>query len=326
MLTGRLIYQLGTESTWGTPVTPTVQLIGVTGGNIKDNIQGEVEDDMIGRLGPSNIAVVFAANGSASCEGHALYEDINYPLESMFGAVSPNGTGPYTRTGAAPLANASPTNPRSFTFYKGDSVSGKRLEGALVNSLTLTGNSKGYLDYSYSMIGQVVSDGTPAALGSRTVNKVMGSQASLFIDAVGGTVGSTAAASTAFRYELTLNGPRELQTYLGNLTPTDWNENKFSGTLKLDMKYDATAATSLITSMLDKSTSTPAQRQIRIVHSNGANLDLRFDFAGSVIEGSEYFNDLNGLVTISVTLQGTYNTAMGNWFAYRSVNSVSALP
>lgn len=326
MLTDRIIYQLGGESTWGTPVTPTVQLMGVTGGDIAVKLDAEVEDEMNGRLGPSGTAVVMGHEGSANITGHALYEDINYPLESMFGTVAPSGAGPYTRTGAAPLINTTPTSPRIFTLYKGDSTSGKRLEGGLVNELTLTGNSKGYLDYSYSLIGQAVSDGTPAALSQRTVNKILGSQAALAVDSWGGTMGGTAQATTFFAYELKLGSPRQLQTYLGGFVPAEWNEQKVVGTLKLDAKYDASAITSLITDILSVSSATPAQRQIRITHANTANLDLRLDFAGSVVEGPKFFENRNGLVTISLLMTATFNSTFGNWFGYRTINSVSALP
>lgn len=323
MLTDLLQLQAGTESTWGTPVTPTVKLAGVKKkpGVIQANVEASVMEDMMARLGPSGEADLLAHSASASWEQVALYEDINYALESLLGTATPSGAGPYTRTGAAPLA-AVPTTPRKLTLYHGDPTGGLTMAGGLVTSLVIKGESKKRLEIAVNAIGESVAAGSPAALSDRDVNPILGAHGAVSVDAWGGTMGATALTGAAYAFELALGAPRELKTYFGSIIPTDWIENAFTGVLKLTVEWNTTTD-DYFTGILSQSA--VFNRQIRLSFDNTANYQLQLNFAGLALE-APVWTDRNGIVTFDVTLAAQYNSALTNWFTYTTKNQVSALP
>lgn len=323
MLTDLMQVQIGTESTWGTPVTPTAKLARVRKKPdvIQANVAAEVAEDQMASLGPSGEAVLLAHSGAFALDQAGLYEDINYWLESIVGAVTPSGVGPYTRAGVAPLA-AVPTSPKKYTVYHGDATEGLRLQGGIVNSLTIKGESKGRVETSVAGLGESVDAGTPAALSDRTVTPILGAHGAVYVDAWGATIGTTAIASSAYAFELAIGAPRELKTYLGSVIPTDWNENKLTGVLKLTLEWNATTS-AYFTGIL--STSAIWQRQVRLKFDNTANYQLQMDFAGTALEAPRWASR-NGVTTFDVTLTATYNSTLANWFKYQTKNQLSTLP
>lgn len=323
MLTDLLQLQWGTETTWGTPVAPTVRLHGVRmkPDIIKAAIEAEVMEEQISRLGPSAEADLLAHSGAAAWDNAGIYEDINYPLESMFGTATPSGAGPYVRAGTAPVAvGASPTTPRKATLYHGDAVGGLRLSGGLVTGLTFKAESKKRAEYAVSMIGEGVDAGTPATLSNRDINPILGAHGSIYVDAWDGTIGTTALPGAGYAVELALGSPRELKTYLGSVIPTDWNERKLTGVLKMTLEWNATTD-DYFTGILSQSAIW--NRQIRLSFTDGTRI-MQFNFAGVALE-APVWNDRNGIVTFDVTLTAQYNAALSNWFTYSNTCGVAAL-
>ncbi len=323
MLTDLLQVQIGTEVTWGTPVTPTAKLARVKKKPdvIQANMKAEVAEDQLASLGPSSEAVLLSHSGAFALDQAGLYEDINYWLESIVGTVTPSGAGPYTRAGVAPLA-AVPTSPKKFTVYHGDATEGLRLQGGLVTALKIKGESRGRVETSVNGIGESVDAGTPAALSDRTVTPILGAHGAVYVDTWAGTMGATAVAASAYAFELSLGAPRELKTYLGSIIPTDWNENKLTGVLKLTLEWNATTSP-YMTGIL--STSAVWQRQVRLKFDNTATYQLQLDFAGTALEAPRWSNR-NGIVTFDVTLAATYHSTFANWFKYQTKNSLATLP
>jgi hypothetical protein len=312
--------QLGTEVTWGTAVTPTAKAMGIKSAKMSPQINAEVLDNILASYGPGALATLLAHAGAGSVEGHATYEDLNYYLEAAFGTISPSGAGPYVRAGAAPLTS-SPTL-RKLTAVFGDATYAQILAGGLVTDLTIKGESKGYWDFTAALIGKSIADGALAALSDRTVNPILGAHTALYIDAWGGTIGTTAITATAFAFELALKAPKALLTYLGSVTPGDYSHQKQRGSmLKLTLEYNATSS-AYITAIL--STSAVMQRQIRIKATSGTNI-MQLDFAGTAVKAPELYQDKDGRAIVDVEFEATENSGLANWFKYSNTNSVSAL-
>lgn len=312
--------QLGQEVTWGTAVTPTAKLMTVKSAKISPNVQADVLDNVLASYGPGALATLLAHSGAATIEGQASYEDINYLLESAFGVVSPSGTNPYVRAGAAPLTS-SPTCLKLTTVW-GDATYAQKLAGGLVTDLTIKGESKGYWEYTANLIGKAVTAGALAALSDRTVNPILGAHTALYIDAWGGTIGTTAITATAFAFELALKAPKALLTYLGSTTPGDYSHQKQRGsTLKLSLEYNATTD-AYITAIL--STSAVMQKQVRIKATSGT-LIMQLDFAGTVTKAPELYQDKDGRAIMDLELEATENSALANWFKYSNTNAVATL-
>lgn len=322
LLTDLIEVQLGNETTWGTPVTPTVKLMGIEDFTLRPVNEAQQHPEMRGTLQPGYLTNLTRIAGAGGGNGLVLYEDLPYWLDSLFSEATPAGAGPYTYSYTAPLGTA--TTPREMTVVKGDGSDVYALEGGLVNALTIRGESGNPLRFTVELIGEEVVADTLAALSDRSVNVAMGDQVDLYIDAWGGTIGTTQITSLArLSFELTLQANRELVPTLGQLKPISYHDRKYTGTLRLSLEFD-TASQAYLDEIIGGST--VFQRQIRLNPALDANHDITLDFAGSALAAPEIFTNQNGLVTVDLVLEGTYNSQLGNFFASVVTNQVSALP
>src|SRR5262245_44930271 len=85
--------QVGTESTWGTAVTPTAKVMGVQTFMLDPGVKSEVFHDRRGSVAPGYLANVLEVRPAAPLEILSTYEDGCYLLDNLFGQASPSGTG-----------------------------------------------------------------------------------------------------------------------------------------------------------------------------------------------------------------------------------------
>lgn len=312
--------QVGKETSWGTPVSPTAKLMGIRECKILPVNEAIVHEAQMGSLAPSPDANLTQIAGSASLNGDVLYDDMPYWLDGLFDEETPTGSDPYTYAYLAPLTAIATSRKQTLVHGQGSDV--YALEGALVNQLVISGRTGEALQFSAELIGEEVVADTLAALSDRAVNMVMGDHLALYIDAWAGTIGSTAISSAFFAFTLTLNANRATYPTFGQLKPDGYRDARYSGTLALSIEFDATTQAYLDAII---GGSAVFQRQVRLKASNGASLDFQLDFAGSAVAAPELFTDADGVITLDVTLEGTYNSTLGNWFAAQVINGVSAL-
>lgn len=315
--------QAGTESTWGTPVTPTVKLMGIEDISLDPGIEAQVFHDRRGSLAPGYLAALTAVMPTGKMDILGTYEDHPYYLDNLCGQATPSGAGPYVRDYAAPIG-AVPT-PRKLTLPYGDATDCYKLAGMLISKLVIKGENGAPQRWNAEFLAKDISAGALAALSDRTVNLAMGDHMAIAIDAWGGTIGATAIATAAYSYELTIDAKRKGDQFLGALSAGNWHEDDgaegWDGELKLMLELNS-ASRSQLTALL--STSTLYQRQVRLLSTSGTQI-IRLDFAGTSIKAPEVFEDRDGVVTFSCTLKGTYNPTLGNWFKAQSTNSVATL-
>ena len=260
------------------------------------------------------------ASGTLSLRG--TYQDLPYLLESMFGTVTPTGTNPYVRAGNAPTT-AVPAR-RLLTLVYGDGTNIYKATSAIVSKLTIKGAAKQPLTVTADLIAANVSTGTFASLSDRTVATCMGNQATVYVDAWGGTIGSTALAATAWDFTLTLDSGAMLDHYLGGLAAGAYHDgSSWKGTL--EMNYELKAATKAYLDNVIGGTALE-QRQIRIGYTTGASAILNFDFAGTMEKAPDLFDYRDDVTGIKLSYTRQYNTTLGNWFKYSSTNAVATLP
>jgi hypothetical protein len=227
------------------------------------------------------------------------------------------------RTGGAPTTIAVAT-PRMMTaIYDDPGGAGTyKALGLLPTKLTLSGKQGEEMMLKADLLAKQVTTGTPAALSDRSVAVVMGSDTKIYVDAWGGTIGTTEMATMSYSYELSLDAARSLKHYLGALTPGRYKESKWDGELKMLLEFNATSKAFLDALLA------PAlfQKQVRIKATTGASAIVQLDFAGTAEDTPQLFTDDDGVSTLEFTLKGTYNSTLANWFAYSVTNQVSALP
>lgn len=316
-------YQIGKETTWGTAVTPTAQLGLVEKLDIMPEVEAENIKDSRGTLAPAYQAALYGSNATAKASGIMPYEDLPYFLDNMCGEATPSGANPYVYAYSAPLGTL-PTR-RIWTIVKGMSAPTSNiygLAGGVLTELTLKTESKKPLTYDATFAGKSMASVSLAALSDRSLTPIMAHQASIYIDAVGGTIGSTAVTTLWFSWELNIKTNAAVNFGIGSQNAVGFREAKWEVKEKFKMEIDATTK-----AMLDSIIGTSLlQKQIRTKFTTGASAIAQFDTGVSFLKSPEFTTDTDGVSTLEFEATSIYNTALANHFKASVTNTVSTLP
>lgn len=317
-------YQLGSQTAFVTAVTPTVQLGGVQKLDIVAEIEGENLKDMRGSAGTYN-AVLQKRRATAKQSGWLTYEDAPYWLDCLTGQATPSGAGPYVRAYLGMLGTI-PAR-RVATLVKGQAspvAYAYGLAGGVLSKAVFKIEANKPIMYDFDWVGYLASTSSLAALSDRTQTPVMGNQALLYIDAVGGTIGTTAITTAWFSAEISIDTKADAYGGLGSLDASNYREtpDKWEVKTKLSLEMDATSK-----AMLDSIIGTSLlQKQMRMKFTTGASQIVQFDVAGSFLSApSGPLSDKDGVSTVDFEFTDLYNTALGNYFAASSTNSTATL-
>jgi hypothetical protein len=308
---------------WTTGVTPTVALRGVTGFKIKPDQQIDILSDMLLNYSGGDTPVVARNGGGGSVDGWASYEDLAYWLDNFFGQATP-GAGPgYARAYAAPITTL-PTL-RALSLVHGDAAVGAyRLIGGIGNTFTLKQEVGKELIFSQELIGSTIDATTLAgALSVRTVTPIVsGDVSTMFLDNWAGTVGSTALTKCTLRnLTLTVNANRQNRYCVGALAAADYITKPWEGTLDLMLEWNSVSK-GLIDTMVGGAKS---MHQFEVNYSGGTNKTLKVQFAGTVSEAPDIFQDNDGVVAVGLKLKNTYHPTFANWLKMSLNNAVATL-
>jgi len=324
MLNAHNILQRGKQTAFGTAnATATAKLQSVSSFALTPELETRALDQLRGTLAPTHQTVLdrYASNATFEVPDET-FEDLNYWLDSLFSAATPSGTGPYTRAYAAPLTAA--VTPTFMTLQWGQANEVWQMQDASLTTLTMSGTNNGGIQVGGSLIGGKVVAGALESLPERTgLTRVTGCMAALAIDAWAGTMGATAIASSAFSWELTINANRQYRGYLGDCTPTTWNDQKWSGQLRLSLELNDTTDDYLIAMLA--ATNAILERQIEISYTNGTDDLLEIQFAGHTMSAPQLFQDRNGVMTYDLVFDGVYNPTFENWLKINTKSGINAL-
>ncbi len=326
MLDAHNVLQSAWQSAFGTPnATATVKLQNVSSFRLRPEFQTRALEQLRGTLAPTHQTTLDNYAGSATFEvSDETFEDVNYWLEALFGTASPTGSDPYVRAYAAPTTAA--ITPHFMTLQWGQANGVFQLQDASVASLTLSGADNTGIQVGGSIIGGKVTAGTYTSLNDRTgTTRMSGCMASVAIEAWAGST-FTPLASSAFSWELSINSNREYRGYLGDCTPTAYDDQKWNGQLRLSLELNATTDDYLI-AMLGAS-SAILEKQVRIKYSTGSGASLRsmtITFAGHSMQAPEFFQNRNGVVTYDLVLDGVYNPTLANWLKIETASETAVL-
>lgn len=324
MLNAHNVLQRAAQTGFGTAnAKATAKLQSVSNFSLNPDLQTRSLSQLRGSLAPTYQTALdhYASNATFEVSDET-FEDLNYWLDSLFSAATPAGTGPYTRAYAAPLtAEATPT---FMTLQWGQTNEVWQMQDASVTTLTLSGSSNSGVQVGGSLIGGKVVEGALASLSDRTsLTRMTGCMAALAIDAWAGTMGNTAVASSAFSWELTINANRQYRSYLGGCTPSAWNDQAWSGQLRLSLELNNTTDDYLIAMLA--ATNAILERQVEISYTNASDDLLEIQFAGHSLQAPQLFQDRNGVMTYDLVLDGVYNPTFGNWLKINTTSGIDAL-
>lgn len=324
MLNAHNVLQRAKQSAFGSAnTTATARLQNVSSFALTPDLQTRAITQMRGSLAPTFTTALDQYASNATFEvSDETFEDLNYWLDSLFSAATPTGTGPYTRAYAAPLT--AEATPSFMTLQWGQTDEVWQMQDASVATLTLSGSSNSGVQVGGSLLGGKVIAGTLTLLSDRSnLTRMTGCMAALAIDTWSGTMGNTTVATSAFSWELTVNSNRQYRTYLGGCTPQAWNDQQWSGQLRLSLELNSTTDDYLIAMLADANTI--LERQIEISYTNGSDDKLEIQFAGHTMSAPQLFQDRNGVMTYDLVFDGVYNSTFGNWLKINTISGINAL-
>lgn len=315
--------QAGKQVSWATGVTPTVMLRGITEFKVKPEQEIQELNDLNLNFAGADNQELISNGGGGSFSGWASYEDLPYWLDSLFSDATP-GAGPgYSRAYAAPVATA--PSPRIMSLVYGDGTVGAyQLVGGVLSEMTLRLEPKKEITVSGTLIGSSIAADALESLTTRTVTPIMaGDVTGLALDAWAGTMGATALDDCYLRsMELSIRTNRTLRYCVGSLSASDYIHKPWESTLKIKLEWNATSK-AIIDAMVGGATT---QRQFEAEFSGGTNKTLQIQYAGTIAEPPEIFEDDDGVVTTTLTLRRTYHSTFANWCKMAVANAVATLP
>lgn len=325
MLNAHNVLQRGAQgSGFGTAnATATAKLQNVSSFALNPDLQTRALSQLRGTLAPTHQTTLDHYASSATFEvADESFEDVNYWLDSLFSAATPAGTtGSYTRAYVAPTT--AEVKPTFMTLQWGQTGEVWQMQDASVATLTLSGSNNTGVQVGGSLLGGKVLAGTLASgLTDRAVTRMSGCSATVAIDAWSGTMGATALADSAFAWELTINTNRQYRSYLGECTPSNWNDQKWNGQLRLSVELNDTTDDQLIA--MFAATNTILERQVEIEYTSGS-LVFQIQFAGHTMQAPQLFQDKNGVMTYDLVLDGVYHPTFANWLKINTTSAIGVL-
>ena len=311
-------------------------LMGITEGTL--NIMDEVHlTERSGHLYPSDLAAQVQQHGEGAIVMDMSYEDCLYVLNNFFDAATVStsttttGTGPSTFTYGnwafdAPADSA--VTPGFLTIEFGAPNAEYEACGVLFTELNISGEAGGVWQGNFPFLAQQVNTCSMATCADSTVELMRMADTTLYIDTWAGTIGTTAKADTLISFELAATNGRHLKTFAGKLSPQDWGDTQWSGTLTAVLEYNATAK-AYVDAILARTG--VAQHMVRIECDNGSgpgdgtHREFILDFYGTLVDGAELFSDRDGNITVQLVWQGTYNDSDSQWLSFDVKNRVTAL-
>jgi len=311
--------QLGQEGTWGSSATATGKLGLISDCTIEPEVDVETLKDIRGSLAPGYVAVLNSHKGAATVSGTVSYDDLPYWLDSLFVISAPGAATTYTRAYVGQLLTA--PSRRKYTLYKGSAGKVQKLLGGVVNEFNLKIESNKAWTFTSKLIGKSVADGSLAALADRTQTPVHANVTTMYVDAVGGTMGATAIGSIWFSAELSIKNGVGLVPTVGSLLSAAYVDGMAEATLKMKVDVDATTA-GYLTSILGTSL---LQKQIRIKATTGSSQIAQFDFAGTFSAAPKINSDQDGVSTFELEMDSIYNSTLTNWMLASVTNSIATM-
>lgn len=329
--TAQRVAQVGKQSVLATAVAATAKFMGLTNVSIHPEITHKQTRYLLADYAPTHADTVTDERVGAKLEGEFSFEDFIMILDSSVkGNVTASGAGAdKTWDFPFPLAANAGINTRTIEGYDGSwAVQGV---GMMCTGWTLAGaaTNDGVVTFTSDWMGVNYNEGfttiTPA-LTNRTFETLPVGAVKLYVDNIGGTVGTTLQSSTLISFNITYNSGLHLKKFAdGGVSPSAFGYGIPS--LTTQCTYEANAfAKSEVTKHV-----AGGGRLIRLIGTGstvGAGVKtLRFDMAGDYTAMSDLWGDRDGNTTVDMTCSARLDSgAFGNYAKIQIINGVATLP
>jgi hypothetical protein len=316
--------QLGREATAGTALAATAIWRGPAN-DIEDARVIIAPDESVGILAPTSRTYIAQHAAMLSIPDTELtFEQVGHILDAGIEVATPGIAPNYQRAYAYPV-NATAKAIKTYTIETGNTIAGdgNRMSYAFVESFTLSGRVGEAWKVSSNWRGRTkTANALTAALAVPAVEEALFSKTQLYIDAEGGTIGTTVKAGVLLEASVQVTtgivpvftGDGALHfTQPKNIPPT------IQYTLTMELESDAAVAT--------ERTAHQAQtvRLIRLrCAGSAATKQLTIDLAGKHTSFGGYQNS-NGNTTVQVSGEAKYSSVASLFFVVDLLSGVATL-
>ena len=325
--------QLGPESTEGTAVAATTIWHGP--GMPKDDQNVVFVDEDVGIVSKSDATYIDRLRASMPFEAvGATFEQLPYLLAaSIEGVVTGAADGPGSGKIYQYDFNTTTIQAiKTYTLEGGDDQENEEINGAFVESLELAGRGGEAWLMSALWRGRTIVPSTKTpALSIPTVEYILFGNSKLYVDAIGGTIGTTQLVGTFLGASLrVVSGHAFKDSGDGNLFPTIryFNGDSYSVEMDITFEHDAIG----VARKADWRAQTP--RLIRIQNEGSAlatpgtlfsKKTLRIDCAAKV-SVVDPVGDQSGNDILVVHYRSRYNQTAARHMQITAVNELASLP
>lgn len=325
-LTGLRRIQIGKEITPGTAVAASVKLLGFQLGHMLGDRKKQHPSDDRGELAESFRSFTSQYDWKDMLKGNASFEMMPYLCRmAIKGAVTGvvTDTSAYTYTYAPSLTAAN--NPDTCTVEFGDDAQAYRVPFAFGSDLMLSGQLDQAVQAEMTVEANHISQNAfTGALSDTSIEDVIVANTKLYIDATGGTIGTTQVTGKLLDWQWKLPKhfmPGHRQD--GTLDFVRITEAKMQPTLQLTIESaEAQALASAFTG--------DTRQLVRLISTGtlvGAvtqKKTLQIDGAYN-IDHIDKFEDKDGVNVVKVNLIAEYDSTWGKLFQIVVVNGNSTI-
>lgn len=320
--------QMGQEVTPGTAVTPTSLWRGPFGGFGDDRTRESIQED-IGIMAPAERTYDgFLAVSVPMPETGMTFEQFPHILQGSLGKVLPTGSNPYTWLYRVPTDGTSPIL-QPYTLVLGNRLASsdvRVLPYCFVADWEAKGEAGKNWTISANWKGARYTAGTFATIALPTVEDVVFAKTKLYIDAAGGTIGTTQKLGVLLGASIKYtSGIEMVPVGDGNLYAVAHKIGKPSVSISLKLEVEQAAGVSIVAQeRAFHDSNTP--RLIRLDAGGSGSKKMIFDLAALYDNFGKY--EKQGEQDTAVTIDGhcDYNSAADLFFAATIINTLSAIP
>jgi len=321
--------QFGREATAGTAVAATsVQRLMTNGA--KDDSVVEFVNEHIGYLAPVNRTTQPKKAASIAFDDSPMtFEQCMYPFDAGIKTVSASADGAGSgKIWTYAFPTTSQNTIKTYTIESGDNIQAREMEYSFCESFAITFNAGEVVNISSNWIGRQWTNTTfTAALSTPDVEEILTSKGKLYIDAIGGTIGTTQVANTLLSGTLNVvTGWKAVWTADGNLYFSFAKSTQPEITLDLTYEHNSSAETEYAAFVAGTARSLSLKFEGSALASAGtiANKTLTINLRGTY-ETWGAFGDQDGNNTVSCSFRAAYDSTAGAFATFVVVNEVATI-
>jgi len=253
------------------------------------------------------------------------YEQVCHILEAGVKTATPSGTGPYTRVYNYPYSGTSVNTIKTYTIEAGSATVSSDVyeaEYAFVEDFEFSGAfGEAWTMQSNWLARQMTQTSFTGSLSAPTVNEALFNYCLLYIDASGGTIGTTQKSGVLTAANIKVKtGLMQVPVGDGQLYATShkWTQPEITFSITMELEDASIVAAERVIYRAN------GTRLIRLKTSPSASLQFQIDLAAKYDSISDYENS-NGNTTVTFEGHGVASSADSLALTFTMINSVAAL-